>query len=191
MTDASAWPEPPSTYAPRAKPNAPVREELRARAHVDLAAVTKNNIGQVRKLNQVLFPVSYSGKVYEEVLSDDVRPLCKLALFNDLAVGNVCCRLEPEADSGATRVYIATLGVLNAYRHLGIGTLLLKHVLATAAPGSTYAGHPVSAVYLHVQTSNADARQFYEHFGFRVVGEIPQYYTQIEPTSAWVLELKA
>lgn len=49
----------------------------------------------------------------------------------------------------------------------------------------------VESIYLHVQTSNEEARQFYEKHNFKVVEEIPTYYRQgVEPRSAWLLELR-
>ena len=45
----------------------------------------------------------------------------------------------------------------------------------------------VSEIYLHVQTSNAEALQFYQKHGFQIAGTIEKYYNRIEPTSAHVL----
>ncbi len=49
--------------------------------------------------------------------------------------------------------------------------------------------HPnVVRVYLHVQTSNADALAFYPKFGFTATGTIAGYYKRIEPADAVLLE---
>ncbi|EPQ31572.1 uncharacterized protein PFL1_00905 [Pseudozyma flocculosa PF-1] len=210
---SSSWPAPPMTYEPR--PPAPVRALLPKR--IDVADLTPNNLGQLRKLNSVLFPVSYSERFYKDVLDPDVASICKLGLFNDIAVSNVCCRFEADGND-AVKVYIATLGVLAPYRRLGLATALIQHVLKAAGPGSTVeltdkdAPQPapkkdkngkeikpeavkvqkkVSAVYLHVQTSNDEARAFYEKLGFKVTQTIDSYYRRIQPASAWVLELSA
>ncbi len=51
--------------------------------------------------------------------------------------------------------------------------------------------YEVEAIYLHVQTSNEEARLFYEKNGFKVAEEIKEYYrVGVEPRSAWVLELR-
>ena len=48
--------------------------------------------------------------------------------------------------------------------------------------------HPkVERVYLHVQTSNADALAFYQKFGFTVVETIKDYYKRITPPDCYVL----
>ncbi|KAF4024960.1 hypothetical protein G4228_016899 [Cervus hanglu yarkandensis] len=57
---------------------------------IELGDVTPHNIKQLKRLNQVVFPVSYNDKFYKDVL--EVGQLAKLAYFNDIAVGAVCCR---------------------------------------------------------------------------------------------------
>ena len=64
-----------------------------------IADITRNNINQVRKLNEALLPVPYSLSVYDNVLDEDTNQICKLGLFNDIPVGNICCRLEEGKDS--------------------------------------------------------------------------------------------
>lgn len=54
---------------------------------------------------------------YKDVL--EVGELAKLAYFNDIVVGAVCCRVDQTED--ARRLYIMTLGCLAPYRRLGIG----------------------------------------------------------------------
>ena len=65
----------------------------------------------------------------------------------------------------------------------------MKDLIEKAGPGKEYAGCRIDSIYLHVQTGNTSAREFYEQLGFRVVGEIPQYYAKLAPQSAWVLQL--
>lgn len=112
-------------------------------AIVDL---TPNNIGTLRKLNSVLFPVSYSDKFYHQVLEHYLSDFCKLIYYNDLPVGAVCCRIEPDPkqssasthpnhpdqSSNQTKLYIMTLGVLAPYRQQGLATKLLDQVISAA-----------------------------------------------------------
>jgi len=54
---------------------------LPARSHsaaVSVASLTPNNLGTVRKLHSVLFPIKYSEKFYQDILSPDVEDFCKL-----------------------------------------------------------------------------------------------------------------
>lgn len=49
--------------------------------------------------------------------------------------------------------------------------------------------YEIECIYLHVQTSNEEARKFYEKHNFKVGQEIKEYYrVGVEPRSAWVLE---
>ncbi|KAJ6664392.1 hypothetical protein lerEdw1_007049 [Lerista edwardsae] len=54
-------------------------------SRIELGDVTPHNIKQLKRLNQVIFPVSYNDKFYKDVL--EVGELAKLAYFNDIAVG--------------------------------------------------------------------------------------------------------
>ena len=44
------------------------------------------------------------------------------------------------------------------------------------------------SVYLHVQTSNDDAIDFYGKFGFSNVGTIEGYYKRVDPPNCYILE---
>jgi ribosomal protein S18 acetylase RimI-like enzyme len=74
---------------------------------------------------------------------------------------------------------------MQPYRSRGLGSKSLEYVLTTA---SSHTKHKISHVYLHVQTSNAEARKFYERHGFRQVGIQEDYYKKILPHEAWILE---
>lgn len=70
----------------------------------------------------------------------------------------MCCRIEPvQMDATQERLYIMTLGVLATWRRRGVGTQLLLRML------DTLKRYPaIHEVYLHVQTSNKEAVQFYK-----------------------------
>lgn len=76
-----------------------------------------------------------------------------------------------------------TLGALAAYRRLGIGTLMLEHVLKICRDDGN-----IDNVFLHVQVNNESAIKFYEKFGFEIVEEKKNYYKRIEPADAYVLQ---
>jgi N-alpha-acetyltransferase 50 len=157
------------------------------KTQAELGGITKHNLKMVKRLNQVIFPVSYNDQFYNDILK--AGEMAKLAYYNDLAVGAVCCRLEvpPACTTTPTdgrRLYIMTLGCLAPYRRHKIGTLLLQHVLALCQKDG------FTAVTLHVQVNNEAALAFYKKFGFEIVGKSEQYYKRIEPADAFLLEKK-
>uniref|UniRef100_A0A674HGZ8 N-alpha-acetyltransferase 50 n=1 Tax=Taeniopygia guttata TaxID=59729 RepID=A0A674HGZ8_TAEGU len=149
------------------------------RSRIELGDVTPHNIKQLKRLNQVIFPVSYNDKFYKDVL--EVGELAKLAYFNDIAVGAVCCRVDHSQNQ--KRLYIMTLGCLAPYRRLGIGTKMLNHVLNICEKDGTF-----DNIYLHVQISNESAIDFYRKFGFEIIETKKNYYKRIEPADAHVLQ---
>jgi N-alpha-acetyltransferase 50 len=80
------------------------------------------------------------------------------------------------------RLYIMTLGVLAPYRRLGIGSMLLRHILNESIQEST-----IRDIYLHVQINNNEALRFYEKFGFQITSLVPHYYRTIKPSAAYEL----
>merc|ERR1712020_548452 len=154
---------------------------------IDLGDVTPHNIKLLKKVNQVVFPIVYHDKFYKDVL--EAGELAKLAYYNDVVVGAVCCRIDltPASEDGSQgagrKLYIMTLGCLAPYRRLGIGTRMLEHVLNIVKEDGNY-----TSIFLHVQVNNESAIEFYKKFGFNIVETKEQYYKRIEPADAHVLE---
>ena len=146
---------------------------------IELGDITQHNIKQLKRLNQYIFPVSYNDKFYKDVL--EVGDLAKLAFFNDVVVGAVCCRVDML--NGERKLYIMTLGCLAPYRRHGIGTVLLDHVFKICEDDGKF-----EAIFLHVQINNDSAINFYKHFGFEIKETKERYYKRIEPSDAFVLE---
>jgi ribosomal protein S18 acetylase RimI-like enzyme len=69
------------------------------------------------------------------------------------------------------------------YRSRNLGSKSLELILAAAE-----AKPKIRRVYLHVQTSNQDAKRFYERHGFKEIGLQENYYKKISPHDAWILE---
>ncbi|KAN0111362.1 Acyl-CoA N-acyltransferase [Russula decolorans] len=150
---------------------------------VTFASLTQNNLGTVRKLNSVLFPIKYSEKFYSDILLPEVEDFCKLIYYNDVPVGTICCRVETK--DSTSHLYLLTMGVLAPYRSLGIGSYTVDVILRAAA---THTKPKICRIYLHVQVSNQAAKQFYERHGFKESGIDEGYYKKITPSGAWVLE---
>jgi len=112
-----------------------------------------------------------------------------------------------------------TLGVLAPYRRYGIGTLpipsphplggihialgrythrevltlgtkLLDHVLAQAEEQNKASKEPVRSLYLHVQTTNQEAVDWYSKRGFEIQETVQGYYRNIDDRDAYILARK-
>lgn len=57
-------------------------------ARVSFASLTPNNLGTVRKLNSVLFPIKYSEKFYQDILLPEAEDFCKLGTSRCLFLAN-------------------------------------------------------------------------------------------------------
>ncbi|KAK0212874.1 acyl-CoA N-acyltransferase [Desarmillaria ectypa] len=152
-------------------------------SRISFASLSTNNLGTVRKLNSVLFPIKYSEKFYNDILNPDYEEFCKLVYYNDVPVGTICCRLETKGDQ--TLLYLMTMGILAPYRSRKLGSESLDLILRAA---SSHQQPKIDKIYLHVQISNGDAKKFYERHGFQEVGIHKDYYKKIAPHDAWILE---
>jgi len=173
--------------------------EMGAPSALELSEVNPNNVGTLRMINTTIFPVKYAEKFYTDAVK--LGELARLALLNDVCVGAIASRVDGDGteEEGPRRLYIMTVGVLAAYRGMGIGRALLQHVLDVAeagAPGQGKGGpkdssaqekEPLAYVSLHVQINNEDARNFYAKFGFSCLGVSKLYYKRLDPPDAWVL----
>jgi len=145
---------------------------------IERGDITTHNVNLLKLINQKVFPVNYNVRFYKD--STTLGKFCQLAYLDDLAIGAICARVENH--EGIKRCYIMTIGCLDKYRRLGVGTTLLNYILETAkADGCVKAT-------LHVQTSNQLAIEFYEKNGFAISDTISGYYKNIEPADAHVLE---
>jgi hypothetical protein len=79
MATATAIPLPPQVAAPTIPVISSSRKATRPVARLSLASLTPNNLGTLRKLNSVLFPIRYSEKFYREVLEPELEEFCKLS----------------------------------------------------------------------------------------------------------------
>lgn len=62
---------------------------------------------------------------------------------------------------------ISCLGVVSAYRKMGVGSVLLQTVIKS---------YPKQDVYLHVRVRNQAALKLYNKEGFHIVADLPDYY---------------
>jgi ribosomal-protein-alanine N-acetyltransferase len=74
----------------------------------------------------------------------------------------------------ADELHINTLAVDPALRRRGLGSVLVRHVIADAQAGGA------DRATLEVRRSNTPALRLYEQLGFRVEGVRPKYYRDPE-----------
>eukprot|EP01041_Mallomonas_annulata_P000715 gene715-1376_t len=149
---------------------------------IQLGDVTDHNVQQLKMLNVTTLPVRYTDKFYHDLITNSPPELIKLAFWNGFSVGAVCSRIESHPVGGYNRLYIMTIAIFAPYRRRGIASKLLSHVLEQASKDPKNV-----EVYLHVQTSNEEARQFYLARGFEQTGMIQNYYKRIDPPDCYVL----
>ena len=135
MSETTTEATPVPTLGMNGTANKPSR---RPPPRLSLASVDHNNIGTLRKLNSVIFPIVYTERFYVDTLVAEHADYCKLGscktrrhisarlltfsyflevYYNDIPVGTVCARLEKGAREGEQRLYLMTMGIL-AVRYL-------------------------------------------------------------------------
>lgn len=160
---------------------------------ISLDDLTPNNVGVLKKINQVTLPTTYSESWYKSALESD--QIVKLAFYSELPVGNIkakAIKFSPKqtfenitntketANSGSdsqpkilpNAVYIETLAVLASYQNLGIGSKLLAYVLEETKKRF------IHEIVLHVQASNTKVVDWYLKKGFSKKEEVKDYYKE-------------
>jgi|TARA_B110000003_G_scaffold158518_1_gene158804 ribosomal protein S18 acetylase RimI-like enzyme len=159
---------------------------------VRFASLTDATERDLRALNAVLFPVRYGDAFYDAcrraggctqlAYAMDERGSGSATTTAMTLAGAIACRLEMNAASDGAKLYIMTLGVYAGRRDGKIGSRLLTHALNVASRDAF-----VKEAYLHVQTNNFQAFEFYERFGFEKGEVVKNYYKRIEPPDAVIL----
>lgn len=148
---------------------------------VALDRIYLSNIDLFRELNSKTIIVQYSESFYAKLINYD--KYSRLAYLNDILVGAITCR--EEQFQGSTHLYILTIGVLEPYRRHGIASQLLEKVVSLASEDKKIKG-----IYLHMQVSNEGAKNFYLKNGFEITSELENYYSDLTPSSAFILVKK-
>ncbi|KAG5081832.1 hypothetical protein JHK86_005897 [Glycine max] len=177
---------------------------------ISLDGVRDKNLMQLKKLNLALFPVRYNDKYYTDALASAyysdicvgaiacrlekkegggqvrvyIMTLGVLAPYRGLGIGKqeteyLSLVIESLIDHSVND-FLVWIPVPVPQIQIN-GTRLLNHVLDLCSKQN------ISEVYLHVQTNNEDAINFYKKFGFEITETIQNYYTNITPPDCYVL----
>ncbi|KAG5487690.1 hypothetical protein LSCM1_08053 [Leishmania martiniquensis] len=138
---------------------------------------------RIKVLDDYCFPVKYTESYYDDYVRHSFHEFNQLAFYYDILVGSIMCRLEKTATDGEYVLYIMTIGVLEAYRHMRIGSRLLQTILTAVHNESRTR---IVAVTLHVQVGSP-ALQFYRKFDFEEVRLVENYYSDLEECNAILL----
>lgn len=144
----------------------------------------------LERIHGRLFPIRYESTFFQDVVNGrDIVSWGAVDLSrpndqSDELIGFVTARIvlakESEivdllgydsAKSDQTLVYVLTLGVVEAYRSLGIASSLIREVIKYASSIST-----CRAVYLHVISFNISAINLYKKMSFKCVRRLQGFY---------------
>ena len=112
----------------------------------------------------------WSSDAYRSELIRDDTIMLKLADEEGGAVGFAVGRIFNFTGEEFI-VELTNIGLRQAYRNQGFGSLLLKSFLANCSMSD------ISSVVLEVRVSNATAISFYEKFGFKASGRRRGFYS--------------
>lgn len=130
------------------------------------------HVAPVMELEQELFGAeSWSAAAYWNELAETATRHYVAALLGDRLVGYAGLAVFGD------EAHVLTIGVTGAVQGRGVGTLLLRDLLAAAG---------ARKVFLDVRADNAVAQRLYERHGFVKVGRRRKYY-QPSGTDALVM----
>lgn len=93
-------------------------------------------------------------------------------------VGAICTRIEEDS-----KLYIMSITVLENFRHMNIGSYLMKYTENYAQDHEN-----IKIIYLNVHTINTAAINFYtKKFNFTISRKIDNYYSDLTPSSCYEL----
>ncbi|KAJ5502670.1 Acyl-CoA N-acyltransferase [Penicillium fimorum] len=127
----------------------------------------------------------------------------------DKVIGGIRCRLEriPQAEDSSkeaqiqgngcrTNLYIQTLHLLSPYRGCGVAASLLNSLLyADRKEKGSYQvselvrHYNIRSVTAHVHEANEEGLDWYIARGFKVDGDVAEYYRRLKPSGAKIVRL--
>ena len=134
--------------------------------NLNVSPIEKANLDRVKFILNSVLPVAYPVSFYKNLSNGTYSGL--VAEMRGKSVG--CIIWERDQ----TQTNILALGVLVLYRGKGVASILLSKCLDDCREA-----------FLHVQTDNSDAIQFYKHRGFTIEQTVDNYYRRVTCTEAY------
>lgn len=163
-----------------------------------IASITASHIPALRRINSLLLQVVYPDSFYTNILNPAISGLfSRVILWSESpsaapkVVGSLVVRTEDIPDSSSQNLYIQAITLLSPYRHLGLATAALEHVLSSAQLSSLSldSGWDIRGIYAHVWTENDEGLAWYRNRGFKwnEGSPIQGYYHRLRPNTAFIV----
>ncbi|XVF56564.1 hypothetical protein PTKIN_Ptkin06aG0131300 [Pterospermum kingtungense] len=167
-----------------------VNPKISHRPTICYRPIQPSDLEILEQIHSDIFPIRYESEFFQNVVNgrdivswaavDRSRPngqsdeligfvTARVVLAKDSEIADLLAYDSSKVDQ--TLVYILTLGVIDAYRNLGIATALIHEVIKYAS------SIPVCrAVYLHVISYNNPAILLYKKMSFKCVRRLHGFY---------------
>lgn len=161
---------------------------------VELVKATERNIGEVRSLNLIVFPLTFPEKFYRDQITLE-KCFCRIgflfpfpcreqingffqAIVEGEFAGAICCEINRVENV----LVVQAIAVCLKNRRQGVGKKLMEEAVEFARVRS------VERVQLHVQSSNEEAMSFYSKQGFKKTKLLSNFYKNkgLKPPHAYL-----
>uniref|UniRef100_A0A5S6Q956 Phosphatidate cytidylyltransferase, mitochondrial n=1 Tax=Trichuris muris TaxID=70415 RepID=A0A5S6Q956_TRIMR len=174
---------------PRAVLRDDVQTAIESSGDVSLRYLNSDDTDQVKDLFASIFPLSYPEYWFDHLCHSSTL-WSLVAVSGGLIVGIIIAEMRALSQCSAedqaildkafpetTPVcYILSLGVRKEWQRRGIASQLLQHLFAYIENPLLVANSRIRCIFLHVLVSNEAAIRFYEHWHFRCLNRLKNYY---------------
>ena len=138
VTQSEAWPEDVRTRYKVSQVHSIIPENIEV-SDIKYKLVDKSYLEEVKKLHEEWFPVHYDNDYFSKI--NQGKSFCMGAFWNEHLIGIFIGHFKSNymtkqlsnrgwfSFQGCKGLYIATIGVIDEVRRLGIGTILIDEVL--------------------------------------------------------------
>jgi N-alpha-acetyltransferase 50 len=167
-----------------------------------ISPVHEKHIQPLKRINALLLPINYPDIFYQTIIDPQTLPnFSRVILWEDppsfksvfssnpnpKVVGGIVCRLDRDEKTKSSSIYIQSLALLSPYRSHGLATAVLDDII-NGLVKTPLTEFPVTSLYAHVWTENAEGLEWYTARGFTREEPVVQgYYRRLQPGNAWIM----